>query len=186
MLNIRKTAFFVFFWKKLCCFVDFIYLCSRNACPCEGGYVKLTSMERDLRPLVRPVSKGRFLNVTVCIIKSRKFESIYSGDATRDVYVGWFYISPAAIIPLYIYNKVYTLQRCTLFAYICEGRSPWIHISVVLSFRHSGIDQAVVCIYYLLAWAGFKLLILYVGAMREPEDRDKRGEIHTPTSFLFP
>ena len=67
---------------------------------------------------------------------------------------------PAAIIPLYIYNKVYTLQRCTLFAYICEGRSLWIHKSVVLSFRHSGIDQAVVCIYKSLAWAGFMLLIL--------------------------
>ena len=73
MLNIRKTAFFVFFLKKTLC---------------EGGYVKLTSMERDLRPLVRPVSKGRFLNVTVCLLKSRKFESTYSGDATRDVYVG--------------------------------------------------------------------------------------------------
>ena len=122
-------CFFDFFWKKLCSFIDFIYLCSRNACPCEGGYVKLTSMERDLRAVVRPVSKGRFLNVTVCIIKLRNFDSSCSGDATRDVYVGWFYISPAAIIPLYIYNKVYTLQRCTLFAYISQGWIPWICIS---------------------------------------------------------
>ena len=72
MLNIRKTAFFVFFLKKTLLFRS----------------VKLTSMERDLRPFVRPVSKGRFLNVTVWILKLRNFESIYSGDATRDVYVG--------------------------------------------------------------------------------------------------
>ncbi len=83
MLNIRKTAFFVFFLKKTLLFHRFYLPLLR-----EGGYVKLTSMERDLRPLVRPVSKGRFLNVTVCTIKSRKFESTYSGDATRGVYVG--------------------------------------------------------------------------------------------------
>ena len=175
-----------FFWKKLCSFTDFIYLCSRNACPCEGGYVKLTSMERDLRPLVRPVSKGRFLNVTVCKIKLRNFESKYGGDATRGVYVGWFYISPAAIIPLYIYNKVYTLQRCTLFAYICEGRSPWIHISMVLSFRHSGIDHAVVCVYIIAGVGRLYVAYPYMGAMRRPDLWDKRGWIHTPTSFLFP
>ena len=67
---------------------------------------------------------------------------------------------PAAIIPLYIYNKVYTLQGCTLFAYICEGRSPWIHISVVLSFRHSGIDHAVVYVYISTGVGRLSLLIL--------------------------
>ena len=74
---------------------------------------------------------------------------------------------PAAIIPFYIYNKVYTLRRCTLFAYIgvweCYGRSVYI-----LS----------------LAWAGFTLLILYIGAMREPDSRDRRGEIHYSHVFF--
>ena len=70
---------------------------------------------------------------------------------------------PAAIIPFYIYNKVYTPLRCTLFAYIYEGRSPWIHISVVLSFRHSGIDQAVVYVYMSAGVGRLSLLILIKG-----------------------
>ena len=92
---------------------------------------------------------------------------------------------PAAIIPLYIYNKVYTLQRCTLFAYICEGRSPWIHISVVPSFRHSGIDQAVVYVYILSAGVG-RLHVAYpqVGAMRRPEVRDRHGETFSHVFFV--
>ena len=32
--------------------------------------------------------EGRFLNVTVCIIKLRKLDSRCSGDATRGVHVG--------------------------------------------------------------------------------------------------
>ena len=148
-----------FFWKKLCCFVDFIYLCSRNACPCEGGYVKLTSMERDLRPLVRPVSKGRFLNVTVCLLKSRKFESTYSGDATRDVYVGWFYISPAAIIPLYIYNKVYTptkVHALCIYMRRKESVDSYIRGSFIPSFWDW--PGRSVCIYY--RWRGQALRCL--------------------------
>ena len=98
MLNIRKTAFFVFFLKKT----------FRNACPCEGGYVKLTSMERDLRPLVRPVSKGRFLNVT-CLWFSN-FATLNPRTAVMQQrrLRGLILYLPAAIIPLYIYNKVYT------------------------------------------------------------------------------
>ena len=168
-----------FFWKKLCSFIDFIYLCSRNACPCEGGYVKLTSMERDLRPLVRPVSKGRFLNVTVCKIKLRNFESKYGGDATRDVYVGWFYISPTAIIPFIYIIRCTPQLRCTLFAYIFQGWIPWICISWNCYGRG---------VYILsLAWAGFTLLILFLGGNAKAwKSRDRRGWIHTPTSFLFP
>ena len=133
--------------KKLCSFTDFIYLCSRNACPCEGGYVKLTSMERDLRPVVRPVSKGRFLNVTVCVFKLRNFETSHGGSATEtSTWVDFISLLRLSFPFIYIIRCTPQL-RCTLFAYICEGRSPWIHISVVLSFRHSGIDQAVVYVY---------------------------------------
>ena len=35
---------------------------------------KINFVERDLRPVVRPVSKGRFRNVTVCVVKLRNFE----------------------------------------------------------------------------------------------------------------
>ena len=70
--------------------------------------------------------------------------------------------------------------------YICEGRSPWIHISVVLSFRHSGVDQAVVYVYISTGVGRLHVAYPQVGAMRRPGVRDKRGEIHTPTSFLFP
>ena len=76
--------------------------------------------------------------------------------------------------------------RCTLLVYICEGRSPWIHKSVVLSFRHSGIDQAVVYVYISTGVGRLHVAYPHEGAMRRPDDRDKRGEIHTPTSFLFP
>ena len=48
-----------------------------------------------------------------------------------------------------------------------------------------GMCHAVVYAYIITAWAGFQLLILYVGAMREPEDRDKRGEIYSPRLFCF-
>ena len=35
-----------------------------------------------------------------------------------------------------------------------------------------------------LTWAGFTLLILYVGAMREPEDRDKHGGTYSHVFFV--
>ena len=42
-----------------------------------------------------------------------------------------------------------------------------------------------VYMYIWLAWAGLTLLILYVGAMREPEDRDKRARGILPRLFCF-
>ena len=71
------------------------YLCNEfyafgrdiRACPRVGGRL-LTSMERDLRPFVRPVSKGRFRTLLSVIDKSSKFESTCSGDATESVHVG--------------------------------------------------------------------------------------------------
>ena len=64
-------------------------------------------MERDPRAVVRPVSKGRFRTLPVCIIKSRKFESKYSGNATETS--TWVdFISPYGQHSLCIYNKVYS------------------------------------------------------------------------------
>ena len=75
--------------------------------------------------------------------------------------------------------------RCTPFK---GARS--LHIYPRGGFRgyvYPGITMAVVYVYILSAGVGrLSLLILYVGAMRRPDVRDKRGEIHTPTSFLFP
>ena len=45
--------------------------------------------------------------------------------------------------------------------------------------------QVVVCI-ISLGVGGLYVAYPYMGAMRRPDLRDRRGEIHTPTSFLFP
>ena len=97
-----------------------------------------------------------------------------------------FYISLRLSFPFIYIIRCTPQLRCTLFAYICEGRSPWIHKSVVLSFRHSGIDQAVVCVYIIAGVGRLHVAYPQVGAMRRPGVRDKRGSIHSPTSFLFP
>ena len=115
--------FLYFFWKKLCCFTDFIYLCSRNACPCEGGYVKNLHRWNETSGHLYGQSRKTFSNVTVCNDKSSKFESSYSGNATEaSTWVD--FISPCGHQSLYIYNKVYALNRCTLFAYICVLELP--------------------------------------------------------------
>ena len=90
-------------------------------------------MERDLRPLVRPVSKGRFLNVTVCNFKLRNFETTCSGDATEAS--AWVdFISPYGYHShFYVYNKVYAPigVRSLLCMYSCfhtvlsECTMPW-------------------------------------------------------------
>ena len=100
-------------------------------------------MERDLRPFVRPVSKGRF----------RTLLSGYSNFATLNLSTAvmqlkaftWVdFISPCGYHSLYIYNKVYSIQWvCSFSVYI--GTMPW-------------------CVYISsLAWAGLTLLILTWG-----------------------
>ena len=89
-------------------------------------------MERDLRPFVRPVSKGRFLNVTCLCVENLANLKLETAVVQQRRLRGLILYLPAAIIPLYIYNKVYTPRRCTLFAYIgvweCYGRSVCIYI----------------------------------------------------------
>ena len=74
--------------------------------------------------------------------------------------------------------------RCTPFK---GARS--LHIYPRGGFRgyvYPGITMAVVYVY--ISTGVGRLLVAYPheGAMRRPDDRDRRGEIHTPTSFLFP
>ena len=65
-------------------------------------------MERDLRPFVRPVSKGRFLNVTCLCVENLANLKLETAVVQQRRLRGLILYLPAAIIPLYIYNKVYT------------------------------------------------------------------------------
>ena len=86
-------------------------------------------VERDLRPFVGPVSKGRFRTLPVCILKLSNFESMYSGNAT-EAFAWAISISPTPEF-LYIYNKVYPLE---------VGISAYMYVWDV---------QAVVCMYII-------------------------------------
>ncbi len=92
------------------------YLCSEiyainayfQTCPCVGGYLK-TSMERDLRPVVRPVSKGRFR--TLLSVKSNLANLNLLAAVMQQKAFTWVdFISPCGQHSLYIYNKVYPVQ----------------------------------------------------------------------------
>ena len=65
---------------------NYLYICPDQASHVVAGRVKtnIDGIWRLSTPFVRTAKgKGRFLNVTVCILKSRKFESMYSGNATK-------------------------------------------------------------------------------------------------------
>ena len=170
-----------FFWKKLCCFIDFIYLCSRNACPCEGGYVKTyidgtrppaictASLEGRFRTLLSVRSNLANLNLDTAVMQQKRLR-------------GLILYLPAAIIPLYIY-----IIRCTpykgarsLHIYAKEGVrgfiNPW--------FRHSGNDHAVVYVYISLGVGRLNVAYPSLGAMRRPDCWDRRGEKHYSHVFF--
>ena len=64
-----------------------------------------------------------------------------------------------------------------------ESVDSQIRGSVIPSFRECYGRS--VCVY--VSWRGQAFVAYpYQGAMRRPVIRDKRGEILTPTSFLFP
>ena len=120
-------------------------------------------MERDLRPLVRPVSKGRFLNVTVCSLKSRKFETRYSGDATEASAWVDFISSYGNHFPFLYIIRCMPRNRYTLIVvYMCSC----VFIGILYMYRTAvlfGVCHAVVYAYIITAWAGFQLLILTKG-----------------------
>ena len=132
-------------------------------------------MERDLRPFVRPVSKGRF----------RTLLSGYSNFATLILSTAvmqqrastWVdFISPYGYHShFYVYNKVYAPigMRSLLCMYSCfhtalsECTMPW-------------------CEYIIAGVGRLYVAYLYPEAMREPDLRDKHARDISPTSFLFP
>ena len=120
-------------------------------------------MERDLRPFVRPVSKGRFLNVTVCSIKSRKFETSYSGDAAEASAWVDFISSYGNHFPFLYIIRCMPRNRYTLIVvYMCSC----VYIGILYMYRTAvlfGVCHAVVYAYIITAWAGFQLLILTKG-----------------------
>ena len=93
--------------KKLCSFTDFIYLCPRNAYPCEGGYVKTYIDGTRPQAICTASLEGRF----------RTLLSVFPNLANLNLYAAvmqlrastWVdFISTYGYHPLYIYNKVYT------------------------------------------------------------------------------
>ena len=65
---------------------NYLYICPDQASHVVAGRVKtnIDGIRRLGMPFVRSAKgKGRFLNVTVCILKSRKFETSHSGNATK-------------------------------------------------------------------------------------------------------
>ena len=78
---------------------------------------KINFVERDLRPVVRPVLKGRFRNVTVCVVKLRNFEPDTAVMQQRRLRkVDYIYICRLTV-PL-IYNKVVLFSDSTHFVYM--------------------------------------------------------------------
>ena len=120
-------------------------------------------MERDLRPFVRPVSKGRFLNVTVCSFKLRNFESMYSGDAAEaSAWVDFISSYGNHFSFLYIIRCMPRNRYTLIVVYMCSC----VFIGILYMYRTAvlfGVCHAVVYAYIITAWAGFQLLILTKG-----------------------
>ena len=115
------------------------------------------SMERDLRPFVRPVSKGRFRTL---LSACSNFATLKPCAAVMQLKAfTWVdFISPCGYHSLYIYNKVYASNGDTLFAYI-----GWFSLSfsLTLTFPWESMPW---CVHISsLAWAGLTLLILTWG-----------------------
>ena len=132
-----------------------------------GGWLNLTCWKRPpascTASLERTFSK-RYLSV---VIKSRKFESSYSGDATRKT-SAWVNVSFPRPHPLYI------LIRCNSPSVECI----LVYIRLGLSGR-SGLV-------YHSAWAGFTLLILMKGQCESLIPGIGAERNFTPTSFFVP
>ena len=130
-----------------------------------GGRL-LTSMERDLRPFVRPVSKGRFLNVAVCAFKLRNFESIYSGDAAEASAWVDFISSYGNHFPFLYIIRCMPRNRYTLIVvYMCSC----VFIGILYMYRTAvlfGVCHAVAYAYIITAWAGFRCLSFHRGNAR--------------------
>ena len=105
---------------------------------------KINFVERDLRPVVRPVSKGRFRNVTVCVVKLRNFEPDTAVMQQRRLRkVDYIYI--CRLIVSLIYNKAVLFSESTHFCV----------------YGQEGMQRQVDCMHiYHLTWAGLTLLIL--------------------------
>ena len=131
------------------------------------GTLKTTSMERDLRAVVRPVSKGRFR--TLLSVRSNLANLNLDTAVMQQRASTWVdFISPCGYHSLYIYNKVYASNGHTLFAYI----------DILGVLRRSGFISS-------LAWAGLRVAYLYPEAMREPDLRDKHARDTLPRLFCF-
>ena len=52
------------------------------------------------------------------------------------------------------------------------------------SMPHEGVCRFVVCVYMSAGVGRLNVAYPFLGAMRRPDLRDRRGEIQTPTSFF--
>ena len=152
-----------FFLKNICYFKIYPYLCTRNGLSARGrawiNYIDGTRHRAVCRASLERTFSKRYLSV---LVKSSKFESSYSGDATEAF--AWVILCPCAWFP-FIY-----IIRCTpLGGYLC------VYVYLGLSGRSVYISLDVGRLYVAYP---------YEGAMLEPDSRDRRGERHTPTSFF--
>ena len=100
----RFCIILIFFWRKPLLFQRFYLPLPPKSLPAWGWeHKKLTSMERDLRPFVRPVSKGRFrtlLSVRSNLATLNLNAAVMQQKRPRGLIL---YLPAAIIFPFYIY-----------------------------------------------------------------------------------
>ena len=110
--------------------------------------------------------KDVFLTLPVCSFESRKFESKYSGDATKRLRGLILYLPTANTIPLYIIRYKSGILAYFLCVYRLKGK-----VCAVVVYIITGVGR-------------LEVAYPYLEAMREPERRDRRGEEHFSHVFF--
>ena len=138
-------------------------------------------MERDLRPFVRPVSKGRFR--TLLSVSSNFATLILHAAVMQQRASTWVdFISPCGYHSLYIYNKVYSPAMGVLSLRIHKWFSLSFSLSLTLSFPWESMPW---CVYIIAGVGRLDVAYLHEGAMRRPDDRDKHARDILPRLFCF-
>lgn len=102
-----------FFGETLSPYHYFAYLCTDQASTSRQGGSRLIGILRPGTPFVRTAKGERtFSDVTVCAIKSRKFESCHGGNATGAS--AWVSYIPTDLLPYIIYYGIANAPTCII------------------------------------------------------------------------
>ena len=157
-----------FFLKNICYFKNIPYLCTRKGLSVRGWATKLILWNETSGQLFGQSRKDVFETLPVSIIKSRKFESKYDGDATETSTCRLISYIPTPDIS-FIY-----IIRCTFLGYyLCV-------------YGQGGETSGGRVYLYHLAWAGFTLLIFTKGQCESLMIGIGAAETYFPRLFLFP